>query len=330
MNSLRANILKVFNILLRPLRLLLVKKKELDVLTRERNVLITLMHIFSGPCDRSSRVPVECVVFSMDRALQLHALLASYEENVRHSAPMHVLYRTTTEAHRKAYEEVFALFQNRLVLTLYRQTPDRPFKDQVLGILATLSSDKVFFLTDDDLFIRSVDLLDFTSFETRTTVASLRMGDHLKRCYPVQKSQRLPEFIPCDCSAADKLCWIWASGEHDWNYPLSVNGHLFSAKEMLVLAENTEFHSPNTFEANIQMFSKFYTHRLGVCYKSSKILNVPINKVQSDNDNVHGSVHQDFLLDQWNRGLQMDYRALYGLVNESAHQEVPVTFIERR
>jgi hypothetical protein len=264
----------------------------------------------------------------MDRAFQLHALLGSFFEKVKNFAPIHVLYRASTGAHEMAYKEVFSSFEDRSISVIKQDTRDS-FRSQVLSLIASLQSEKVFFLTDDDVFIDDLDILDFSQVETRTSVASLRMGDHLKRCYLAQKSQRLPKFISCGNNAPDKLCWNWDSGEYDWNYPLSVNGHLLSTAEVLVLAENTEFHSPNTFEANIQVFSKFFTQRLGVCYKRSKILNVPINKVQSDNDNVHGSVHQDFLLDQWNQGLQMNYRALYGLLNESAHQEVPVTFIKR-
>jgi len=307
----------------------LVRMKQFDALLKERQLLEELLKLHTSPPCCDEVLPAECIIFSKDRALQLHALLCSYFEKATNPAPVHILYRTSTAAHEKAYQDVFALFEKNGIFTIKQETKVS-FRPQVISILSDLhTGSKVFFLTDDDVFIDDVDLLDFSRSDTRTTVASLRLGGHLKRCYPVQKSQQLPELISCGENAPDMRCWVWASGEHDWSYPLSVNGHLFSTAEVLALAANTEFSSPNTFEANIQVFSKFFMNRLGVCYKRSKILNVPINKVQSDVDNIHGSVHQDFLLEQWNQGMQMDYRTLYGLMNESCHQEVPIMFIKR-
>ncbi|NQT11066.1 MAG: hypothetical protein HQ573_07860, partial [Desulfobacteraceae bacterium] len=44
----------------------------------------------------SSKYPAECIVFSKDRALQLHALLCSYSEKVASPVPIHILYHTST------------------------------------------------------------------------------------------------------------------------------------------------------------------------------------------------------------------------------------------
>ena len=42
----------------------------------------------------------ECIVFSKDRDLQLHALISSYLEKIVLSVPLHILYHTSTPAHR--------------------------------------------------------------------------------------------------------------------------------------------------------------------------------------------------------------------------------------
>jgi hypothetical protein len=306
----------------------LLKRRSYDALIKENSILTSLVEIHTAPYEGENPFLVGCIVFSMDRALQLHALLCSYFEKVKNCAPIHVLYRASTEAHEKAYNETFGLFGSRSISIVKQETKDS-FRAQVLSLIASLHSEKVFFLTDDDVFIDDVDMLDFSRFETRTAVASLRMGSHLTRSYPRQEEQSLPQFISGAIGGTDRLCWFWKSGAHDWGYPLSVNGHLFSTREILTLAEHTEFTSPNTFEANLQQHAKYFMHRYGICYKRSKILNIPVNKVQTDNENVHGAIHQDYLLEQWNRGMQMDYRALYGLVNKSAHQEVPISFIKR-
>jgi len=307
-----------------------LKRRSYERLTREKNLLASLVRVNSTPILRSTQdnFSAACIIFSMDRAPQLHALLGSYFEKAKNSVPIHVLYRASDAQHQKVYEEVFSLFENHPVFSI-KQTSRGSFKPQLLLLLESIKSDKVFFLTDDDLFIDDVDLLDITKFETRTKIFSLRMGAHLTKSYPVQKEQKLPPFISGVFEDSDKLCWLWENGEYDWAYPLSVNGHFFSTQEFLALVKNTEFTSPNTLEANLQPYAKYFQHRFGICYKRSKILNIPINAVQNDNNNIHGTIHQNYLLEQWNRGMQMNYRTLYGLVNESAHQEVKITFIKR-
>lgn len=307
-----------------------LKRRTYERLVREKDLLASLVRINSTPAPHftGERPPATCIIFSMDRAPQLHALLGSYFEQVKNAVPVHVLYRTSDAQHQKAYDEVFRLFENH-PLSPIKQTSRESFKPQLLSLLESINSDTVFFLTDDDLFIDDVDIHDIVKFETRTGVFSLRMGAHLTKSYPVQKEQKLPPFTSGAVEDGDKLCWFWENGEYDWAYPLSVNGHFFSTQEFLALMKHAEFTSPNTLEANLQPYAKYFQHRFGICYKRSKILNIPVNKVQNDNNNIHGTIHQSYLLEQWNHGMQMNYRALYGLVNESAHQEVAITFIKR-
>jgi hypothetical protein len=127
----------------------------------------------------------------------------------------------------------------------------------------------------------------------------------------------------------DLLCWTWQQGMHDWAYPLSVDGHIFSTAEIVALAKHTEFHSPNTFEANLQHYEAFFNRRLGVCYRKSRMVNIPCNKVQTDNANICGDIHQDELLAKWEQGLRIHYQCLYGMDNKSAHQEIALNYIER-
>lgn len=308
---------------------IILRQKKYDRLVIENAVASSLVDLHTRHTRNPDDATASCIIFSMDRALQLHALLSSYFENVTDAVPVHVLYRTSSRPHRTAYDEVFSEFTRHRV-TAVAQESRESFKKQLMGILDSMHSSNVLFLVDDIVFVEKVDMTDFIKSDTRTIVPSLRMGANLKRAYTVRQDQELPPFVPQTIAGGDKLCWVWAEGVHDWSYPLSVDGHLFSTEEFGILANYTEFNSPNTLEANLQAWVKYFKHRYGVCYRKSKIMNIPANRVQSDIPNVHGTVHQDYLLEQWNRGMQMNYRSLYGFVNESAHQDVPIAFIERR
>ena len=277
----------------------------------------------------SSRYPAECIVFSKDRALQLHALLSSYKEKITHSVPpVHVLYQTSTPLHQKAYEEVIEIFSNNNI-SFKKQDDDNSFRSNLISLLQSVHSEKVFFLVDDVLFIEDFDVKDFTKFDTDKFVPTLRMGLNLKKCYTVQKGQPLPELMPDIIKDKDKITWQWGQGVHDWSYPLSLDGHFFFTQEITTMIQSTEFSAPNTLEDQLQKFRQFFLFRKGVAYKKSRIVNIPCNKVQNENKNLCGNIHQGYLLEQWQKGYQMDFKSLYGFINESAHQEIPFEFKKR-
>jgi hypothetical protein len=179
------------------------------------------------------------------------------------------------------------------------------------------------------LFIENFDFYDFVKFDTDKTVSTLRMGLNLKNCYTIQKEQPLPEFLSSIGGEEDKIFWKWNQGIYDWSYPLSVDGHLFSRQEIIAMTKLLRFSAPNTYEDQLQKFRRFFLIRMGVGYRKSKVVNIPCNKVQKENINICGNTHQDFLLEKWMAGYQMDYRSLYGFSNTSAHQEIPFELIRR-
>jgi len=304
------------------------RKSELQAAHRQSEALKSLYLATLDRARQEDREAAACIVFSKDRALQLHALLGSYFEQVSGPVPARVLYWASSDAHRQAYEEVQALFAAQPVSFVRQQGPDS-FHSDLIRLLESLQVEKILFLVDDIVFTESVDMRDFIRFDPFRFVPTLRMGLNLGRSYTMQQQQSLPAFSSGVIYDKDKVCWQWQHGELDWGYPLSVDGHLFSLQELTAMAKLIPFHAPNSFEANLQQFSGLFAPRYGICYCKSKIINTPCNKVQSENENICGNFHQDDLLERWVGGLQLDYRRLYGFVNESAHQEVEMNFVKR-
>jgi hypothetical protein len=294
----------------------------------ERDAFATLYESRIKHIALSSKYPAECIIFSKDRALQLHALISSYIEQVVPAIPIHILYRTSTPSHQKAYEEVIEIFSNER-FSFKKDAPGKPFRTQLVSLLHHIQSEKVFFLVDDLLFVESVDIEDFAKFDTDKFVPTLRMGLNLNKCYTLQQDQKQPALIPHIIDDKDKIAWKWDQGVCDWRYPLSLDGHFFSSQEIATMIQLIAFSAPNTLEDELQKFRRFFLCRMGVGYKKSRIINIPCNKVQTENKNLCGKTHQDFLLQQWQKGLQMDYRRLYGYGNTSAHEDIPFAFTER-
>jgi hypothetical protein len=59
------------------------------------------------------------------------------------------------------------------------------------------------------------------------------------------------------------------------------------------------------------------------------MFNIPLNRVQNENDNISGDISPEELLKRWNEGLTLDFETLSGIETQSVHKEVPVKFSTR-
>jgi hypothetical protein len=317
-------ILKIINVLLYPIGVSVVGKNFLISLSREKNVLESFNEIHTRYEEKDSN-SCTCIIFSMDRAIQLHALLSSYYDNTVNPCPVYVLYKTSDRFHNKSYDDVFNIFNTKDITALQESS----FENDLISILKNINSGKVFFLVDDIVFIEKIDIKDICIYDPYKFIPSLRLGKNLTYCYTKYSDQKLPDFIKGKFDESGMMFWKWEKGELDWAYPLSVDGHIFSREEIISCIENMSFSSPNSFEGGLQRFNKFYKKRIGICYEKSRIVNIPINKVQNDCSNRSGNIDKNYLLDLWNKGMQVDFKGLYGFNNKDAHQELEISFIKR-
>jgi hypothetical protein len=278
--------------------------------------------------DKNLKNGTSCIVFSMDRAIQLHALLGSLFENLSSPIPTFVIYRPTNPEHEKAYEDVISIFRDRPI-SFVKQTEKSAFRTKLLGILEKIETTKLFFLVDDILVTENINVSDLDTIDCQRYIFSLRLGENLNICYMAKKTQPLPKFLTLGEKQKDKICWQWDKGLYDWGYPLSVDGHIFLTKEVLAMTKGISFNSPNTYEGNLQIFKPIFDQRYGMAYKKSKLFNIPCNKVQTDNDNEFGDMHQDDLLARWQAGEQIDFKAFYGFENTGVHQDAAFNFKKR-
>ena len=94
------------NFLLKPFDLILQESEQ----EWEREAFAKLYESCITRVIQSGAYPAEGIVFSKDRALQLHALLCSYSEKVATPVPLRILYCVSTPEHQKAYDEIMEIF----------------------------------------------------------------------------------------------------------------------------------------------------------------------------------------------------------------------------
>jgi hypothetical protein len=307
---------------------IILDNKTNDALFEEISIYTDLL---SSNIDHSlafsdSPSKIGCIVFSKDRPLQLHCLLSSYFEHVSSPAPVHVLFASSNSRYKRGYEALFQFFGSRLGSI----TEQKNFKKDIIDIIENLQSSQLFFLVDDIVFIRKMDLSVLSCLPANTFIISLRLGKNILLSHTGLKKQMQPHFISHKKVGSENLnIWSWAQGETDWAYPLSLDGNIFATAEMISVLKYLNFHSPNTLEASLQKINRLALKRYGVCFDLSKIVNLPYNRVQTDFDNVSGSISTDYLLQKWEEGMAIDYRKMYNYTNTCPHELVPVEFVRR-
>lgn len=265
-----------------------------------KGVAVLLM----DPCPEPG-AGAEAIVFSRDRAMQLHAFLGSWFACAITPCPMTVLY-TTSPAHEPSYEQLRALWKGRVEFV--RETS---FREDLLTLVRSFSAPRLVFFTDDGMFLDPFDFDDAARHDPRQTIFALTKGRGLRHCFVTDAPQELPTFLPPTPGDEELLAWRWMDGAPgDWSYPLSVDGHVFSRHELSILLEAVPFTSPNTLESAMQVFQPFFAPRRGMCFPREKLVNIPANTVQTDWRNRDTGLHTTAdLLAKWNAGLRIEHEA---------------------
>lgn len=280
-----------------------------------------------------AKANVDLIVFSYDRAMQLYALLESIESHMKGLDSIHIIYRVSNEQHELAYNEVANRFVN-LNLKLMKQDSNNPkqcFKPMVLSALSDSNSEYVVFAVDDIIISNYIDLNEcaqilkhMESNNKKIHGFYLRLGENITHSYPNLKV-KVP---PLKSINNEIMMWRFADGGGDWGYPNSVD--LIVYKKLNVISEisHLTFNSPNTFEGNWARVADL--NKYGICYKHSKMVNIPANKVQHDNNNLHmGSFSAQELLELFNQGFKIDISEYFGINNKSSHHNHVYKFIKR-
>jgi len=248
---------------------------------------------------------------------------------------MSVIYTASSRLYEEAYRQLAVTHRNAFV-DFVSEEEAGGFRPSLLSLLNQRVADVRLFLVDDIVFTESVNIQLMAKLSQVGFIPSLRLGRNLKRSYTLQRSQRLPPLRPVILATQSQLddgelplnlwSWTWRSGSLDWRYPLSVDGNVFVASEIDQMIRDVDFEAPNTLEDALQVHVSKFMGRWGVCYEKSRLVNIPMNRVQTLIPNLHGEVHQDELLQMWLKGFRLDTESLHGYRNVSAHEEPPLLF----
>ncbi len=264
--------------------------------------------------------PINIIVFSKDRALQLDLFLRSFNTFVKFTerCNIKILYTYSNERFKQGYE------------ILIKDKPDNAtfiketnFKKDTIDLIDTNNPYTVFFV-DDIIFKEPFEFYDqkMNLFISDRSIAclSLRLHKNLSYCYAEARNMKKPVFDTNNI-------FNWTKETGDYGYPMSQDGHIFRTNEIYGFHVSLDYHAPNTLEGKLHLQRKRMPPNM-ICYDKSIIINNPLNRVQFASINRCGNISADFLNDKYLDGYRIDMIPFVGFNNIAVHTEINPTFIK--
>lgn len=217
------------------------------------------------------------IVFSKNRPAQLDLLLTSIDRFGKR--PAHVIYKPTTREYVSGYSRCMNLHPQHE----YIKQSDN-FKKCLITTINAVSNKSqdnstILFLADDDIFINDARETRQEYFLDNCQIASynLRLHPYIRRSWTMK----------VDCKRQFVQIWKWPAARGEWGYPMGV-GSVFLKHDIMPILKNIQFNSPNTMEGRLA-HNPIKKNRMA-CPDIPTLINIPANKVQSDNKLGHMNI----------------------------------------
>lgn len=275
---------------------------------------------------------VDLIIFSYHRPLQLYALLESLETQTTGLKTITVIYRADTDSFEDGYTNVRRRFPTACYIRQSAQ-PYQDFKPLLMNILTT-AAPYIAFAVDDIIITESFDFSTCATLLEKYNAYGfyVRLGTHVDICYSENKYQGIP---PLTHLGDDLYSWRFDQGRYDWNYPHTLDMAIYRTQLVLPAFTSLTFYAPNSLEGNWAGIKSPYKNKKGLCFATSKIVNIPLNVIQKDWGNYQqGNRNMQLytceqLLAFFNEGLKIDVTKFLHIKNRSAHADIAPTFITR-
>lgn len=288
-----------------------------------KRLILCVFLLFKGIFASESQA--DLIIFSFDRPLQLYALLESVEKYAEGIGKIVVVYRTSNHDFQDAYCELLQRFSK---VHFIHQIIREYFKSKTIEALECTSSSFILFAVDDIVVKDTLDISHCVRLLDNSDAFGfyLRLGFHLDYCYTSVKVQSLPVLYPFK---DDTYYWYFQDSEGDWAFPFSLDMSIYRRNDIARYLTELNYMSPNSLEIAWYR-SSANTKGKGLCFEQSKVINLPLNVVQTVYQNrCMDGLTTDMLLDIFKAGKKINILPYYRIENKSVHVAFLPEFIER-
>lgn len=247
--------------------------------------------------------------------MQLDACLRSIERFAPYDDSPAVLYTASTAD----FAEGYSILSGEASAEFIAQSED--FQGDVLKLIDAAREFTVFH-TDDDVFYRQAH--EVPAPNGATACFSFRLGLNTTYSHPIGRSQAVPKIVEDN----DVIAWDWTRAQHDFGYPLSLDGHVIPTGLLHKLLRRISFTNPNELEEELA-FKRYLAPPWMMAFRQSCLVSIPVNIVAATHVNRAGAVpgmSPEALNARYLSGERIDLGAMDFSDIRAAHQEIPLVF----
>jgi hypothetical protein len=184
------------------------------------------------------------------------------------------------------------------------------------------------FAVDDIIVTEFVNLAECTKAleKHRAWGFFLRLGKNIHYC----SIQDKPAYPPKGKDIRNQFfLWKFAQAMTDWCYPNNVDMTIYRKKDISSALQKENYANPNGLEG---VWARNWADcgKLGICFQHSKIINIPMNIVQTLYKNRHNHTYStEELLLKFQQGLKIDISIFYQRHYNTVHVDAQPSFIQR-
>jgi len=271
-------------------------------------------------------VPIDCMIWSKDRAMQLDLLLRSVRDMYPDVNKVHVRYDYSTEEFKQAYDRIRDTDYDINICYYKQGTLEQDTKD----ILRAITSKYMFCCVDDGVFIaplRNTDRL-LEAFTEDVSAISIRMSPDITYCYGSKMDSPVPKFTECK---HNYLKWKWSESHYmtDWGYPGAIDSQIYRTQWLRDIILPFNFTLPTHLETHLNTNREKFFKPYMVSNNYTCLLNVPMNRIQQEwFHNPHGEIDPQELNKLFLDNYKIDTSNIYGYECNMVNAEINFNFIK--
>ena len=263
----------------------------------------------------------DLVIFSFDRPMPLLATLESIAKFVVGVDKISVIYRSSDPLFEVGYQRVRECFKD-VVFIKQGDSPHEDFKPLLLSTVYNGGAQYVVFAVDENIVTDQIDLTTGAAALQMSKAHGFyyRLGKHIDSSYVFDLNQGIP---PLNVLSKQVLAWNFSQGKGDWRFPNNVEFTLYDKKNIEKNLRSLQYKHPRSLES--QWSRKHKINKVGLCYDSAKIINIPLCcRLQDCHMMYYSSIE---LLEKFQTGLKIDISPLYQIKSRTTHVEFNPHFV---
>ncbi len=242
---------------------------------------------------------ISVVIWSHDRAMQLHSLISSLAKFTNPLFQLNVIWSFSNHEFGEGYELCFNHLDEQDIPIVSEYKGDEFEKYSKLFLSdKNNQSEFVSLMCDDNILFRPCMINDdnineiFEAWDDNILCFSPRLGLNtiLQNCYNGQYQPPLKNYIELN---NDMIAWDYQKipPTLNYGYVYSTDGHIYRRNELWEIVKNLSFSNTSALEGGLYTYASKQTKSLLASHKHSVQVNLPINQILQQSAATYGHFH---------------------------------------